>query len=523
MIAVTLLIGLNLTLVIASAITLLLHGSEIRASAKQQLVRFAFVIALVSPIIATLASRTFEPVNIFEPPIQVAANSPKSDQPVIVTTATANSADMKMATERASYAALIFALLTTGAAALRLLRLFKDKRTLARLSRQAFTLRRLGRLKIQLSSQTRTPFAARHLNEALIVIPESLIGTDAMSVAIHHELQHHRQNDLQWNALLEVARLIAGWNPLVRKALERSEEIDELACDENLLGRGQMDVNRYANGLFEAALATQNHRQDAVRLAGTARMATSPNFLKRRIEMTLQEKKPQKTFVTFATTAAIVLITGATAWAGQGLIKDRRVSQAQAESYAKKINSSIPIVINKRVLKYLNLATGTPRTRFYMRNALKRMKQYQPMIESKLAAAGLPNDLLAVPAVESGYQNHETMIAAGLWQFVPDTARRYGLQVDDLKDERLDPAKETDAAIAYFAHLQSIFQNDWMLSLLSYNAGEKTVQEIVAKTGERDVFKLADEGKIPNEENANYVAKFIVALIIINNPNLVAE
>jgi membrane-bound lytic murein transglycosylase D len=524
MIFFSMLLTLNLTILIATVAALLIHRSRFANSSKQLLVRLAFTTAIVAPIAIAMANSYFEPKNIFEPPVQIAASAPKIESTVMTKSAT-NSAKIAATTETFGLLTLAFMTLTAGAALFRLVILIRDRRRLANLCADAITLRQIGTIKIQLSRETQTPFAARYARRALIVIPEILVGTDAMTVAIHHELQHHRQRDLQWSALLEVSRLIAGWNPLVLRALERIEEIDELACDENLLGRGQIEVKRYANGLFEAALAITNNREAAFKLAGTARMATSPNFLKRRIEMTLTRKlnSPNRKIAMTLATLAIVITTAATAWAGQGLIKDRRISQSQAEAYAKRINSDIPIVINKRVLKYLNLATGTPRTRFYMRNALKRMKTYQPMIEAKLKSANLSRDLLAVPAMESGFQNTETPTSAGIWQFIPETARRYGLQVDDTHDERLDAARETDAAVAYLSHLQSLFQNDWMLSLLSYNAGESTVQELIAKTGERDIFKLADEGKIASEENANYVAKFIVALIVINNPGLVNE
>ena len=322
------------------------------------------------------------------------------------------------------------------------------------------------------------------------MIPENFIWKpDALDIAIRHELQHHRSHDLQWNLLLEATRLIAGWNPLLRRALERVEELDELACDENLLGRGRIDVKRYARCLFEVAVALTN--RDETKLAGTARMATSRTFLKRRIEMTLHKTTTSKMKTIFSA-IAIVATTATAAWASEGLIKDRRVSETKASSYAKKLN----VPMNKRILKYLNFATGTPRNRFYMRNALKRMKNYRTMIEGKLSIAGLTQDLVALPLMESGYQNTETPTSAGLWQFIPETARKYGLVVDESTDERLDAEKETDAAIKYIAHLQTMFQNDLMLSLLSYNAGEK---------------------------NANYNAKYVASLIIVNNPSLVSE
>ncbi len=509
--------------------------NAIRNSAKQLLSRALLLSVLVAPVGSMVASNLFAPANLFEPAVQIAATASNQDfktsqiSTPFLTLRLSNSDKILKQKKFVLTLALSLVALTFVSAALRLIRIQKDKRKLRQISESAFTIRHLRKVKIQVSEKISVPFAARLSGEALILLPQNLLqNPHALIITTRHELQHHRQNDLQWNNLLEAARFIAGWNPLVCFWLERIEEIDELACDENLLGRGRIDVKRYAVCLYEAALAAQTTR-DIARLAGTARMATSRQFLKRRIQMTLSfhtqgEKKSQR-FLTALALSATLLATTATAWTVEGLIKDRRISLSQAESLKNRaqLKGGIPIVVNKRVLNYLNLATGSPRARFYMRNALKRMKSLKPMIEAKLASANMPYDVFALAAMESGFQNTETMTSAGIWQFVPETGRRYGLQVDDVKDERLDVERETDAAIAYLSHLQSLFKNDWMLSLLSYNMGESSVQDIVDATGERNVFKLADDGKLMRDENANYVPKFMAALIVINNPNLVNE
>lgn len=523
--AAVLLAKLNVFIALAAAATLLARklGPPVRGSIQQMLVRLLLVTVLVAPVTAVVASRVFAPSNIFEPAVQIAeapVNKTQQARPVaFITTASPTSAKIAQDTSLfASFAALLAAL-AIGSSVLRLARRWRDSRKLRRLSRAAFTLRRFGRVKIQIA-RVSIPFAARLRGEALVMLPEALLAEPALlATAIRHELQHHRQRDLQWNTLLECTRFIAGWNPLVRTWLERIEEIDELACDENLLRLGTTPTE-YARSLYEIAVRATQNQGDGARLVGTARMATSPHFLKRRIEMTLSQKKPQTALKAIAM-AAIMLTTTAAAWASEGLVRDRRITQAQAEKLA--MHTTIPVVVNKRVLNYLNLATGSPRTRFYMRNALKRMKALQPMIEAKLAQAQMPNDLLALAAMESGFQNTETMTSAGIWQFTPETARRYDLQVDDVKDERLDPARETDAAIAYLSHLQSLFANGWLESLLGYNMGERSLLDLEAKTGVHDVFKLADDGALKSEENANYVPKFEAALIIINNPDLVNE
>lgn len=103
----------------------------------------------------------------------------------------------------------------------------------------------------------------------------------------------------------------------------------------------------------------------------------------------------------------------------------------------------------------------------------KRASRYLPEIERELSAAGLPADLKYLAMAESSLRNvsYSPAGAAGLWQFMPDTARHYGLRVDEFVDERLDFKKATQAAISYFKDLHSIFKK-WTLVAAAYNRGE---------------------------------------------------
>ena len=520
----------NLFLMMAAAATFALAPLKISHSSRQLILRGALIAALLPPLVSAIAARVFEPTNVFGPSIQIAAGSTSADSGApstqnfaFVATKSPNLAKLESETKTIvwiGFALLVFTLLSV---IVRSVRILIDRRKIRVLSSRAFRLRRLGHVDIFVSDNVSVPFATRFQNRSLVFVPQTLL-TDAksMNLAIRHELQHHRQRDLQWNVGLETARLVAGWNPLVRQWLERIEETDELACDENLLGRGRIDVMDYATCLYRVAVINQTTGGGA-RLVGTAGMATSPKFLKRRIEMTLHRKiESSRTFAKIALVSGLVFSTGL-AWASESLVRDRRITTAQAERLALKVAPGIPVVINRRVLSILNDVVGNPRTRFYMRNTLKRMQVYKPMISARLRAAGLPEELLVIPAVEGGYQNIESPTSAGLWQFVPETARRFGLTVDDSRDDRLDAAKETDAAIAYLSKNLALYSGDWHLTLLSYNQGESQVSSIIAKTGVRDVFKMADKGILKSKEGANYVPKMMAALIILANPDLVNE
>ncbi|MFW5735049.1 MAG: lytic transglycosylase domain-containing protein [Oceanidesulfovibrio sp.] len=111
---------------------------------------------------------------------------------------------------------------------------------------------------------------------------------------------------------------------------------------------------------------------------------------------------------------------------------------------------------------------------------LTRSDKYAPMVQKYL------------PFIESGYSPRALSHAGamGIWQFMPATARRFGLQVGNGQDERQDPMKSTMAAIAYLRFLYDMF-GDWSLALAAYNCGENKIARLVKMTGARNFFELA--------------------------------
>jgi membrane-bound lytic murein transglycosylase D len=114
--------------------------------------------------------------------------------------------------------------------------------------------------------------------------------------------------------------------------------------------------------------------------------------------------------------------------------------------------------------------------------AFERMPQYELMIRGKLRSRGMPEELVYLAMAESGFnpQAHSAAAAVGIWQFVPDTARRWGLRVDDEVDERRDPEKATDAALSYLMYLYNRF-GSWYLAAAGYNTGENRVARIMTE------------------------------------------
>jgi hypothetical protein len=146
-----------------------------------------------------------------------------------------------------------------------------------------------------------------------------------------------------------------------------------------------------------------------------------------------------------------------------------------------------------------------------------RWSELRIQIEPILKAQGLPLEVLAVVKVESGGQLDALSPAGarGLWQLMPDTARRYGLIVSESKDERLDLEKATWAATQYLRNLHELF-GDWRLALAAYNAGEEAVTRAIARSGSREFDVLSLKRAIP-EETRRYVPAVLAQMRVMSN------
>jgi soluble lytic murein transglycosylase-like protein len=143
--------------------------------------------------------------------------------------------------------------------------------------------------------------------------------------------------------------------------------------------------------------------------------------------------------------------------------------------------------------------------------AAMRVNLLRPAVEPILKSHGVPADLAAVILVESGGRAAALSPkgARGLWQLMPDTARRYGLRVDEIQDDRLDLFKATDAAARYLHDLHVQF-GDWRLALAAYNTGEANVDSAILKAHTQDFDQLANLRLLPLETR-NYVPRVLAA------------
>ena len=199
------------------------------------------------------------------------------------------------------------------------------------------------------------------------------------------------------------------------------------------------------------------------------------------------------------------------------LKKDQPLTASTDETPRKSKRSVIPIdPENPLVKKYVQVYTE--KRRESVEQALARSGRYRPAIEAAIKKAGLPRELFYLVMAESEYKlmAHSRAGAAGLWQFMPFTARKYGLEVSYWVDERFDPEKATPAALRYLSDLYAWFR-DWHLAMAAYNRGEGGLGRDLMFSRSVDFSGLANRNALPNETE-NYVPKFMACTLIGENP-----
>jgi membrane-bound lytic murein transglycosylase D len=181
-------------------------------------------------------------------------------------------------------------------------------------------------------------------------------------------------------------------------------------------------------------------------------------------------------------------------------------------------HNAIPIAINRHVQAEIDLFTTGRERRFFI-ESYRRSGGYRDQIVSALKAAGLPEELSWLPLIESGYKVNalSRARALGLWQFIPSTGYKFGLQRNKFIDERMDPEKSTQAAIEYLKELHRIF-GDWSTVLAAYNCGEGRVLKVIRSQNVNYLDNFWDLYERLPRETARYVPRFLATLHILNNP-----
>jgi len=176
----------------------------------------------------------------------------------------------------------------------------------------------------------------------------------------------------------------------------------------------------------------------------------------------------------------------------------------------------IPMILNDSVENHLEYFKTRGRDVF--QKWLDRSARYIPVMQDIFREKNLPEDLVYVAMIESGFNPYAVSWAraVGPWQFMPHTGKLYGLKIDWWVDERKDPIKSTEAAAEHLKDLHNLF-GSWPLAMASYNAGAGKVQRAVLRTRSEDFWDLKASRYI-RRETKNYVPKYMAATIIAKNP-----
>jgi membrane-bound lytic murein transglycosylase D len=177
-----------------------------------------------------------------------------------------------------------------------------------------------------------------------------------------------------------------------------------------------------------------------------------------------------------------------------------------------EVKGVMPRILNNSIRKQIKAYSGSNKgvlLRSYARSGL-----YGDMIRNELALKGMPQELQWLPVVESAFmpRAYSWADAVGMWQFIYETGKRYGLTRTGFVDDRMDPFKATPAALGYLSDLYDMF-DDWQLALAAYNCGEGRVLRAINRSGTRDYWKL----RLPRETRG-YVPKLLAVIHILDNP-----
>jgi membrane-bound lytic murein transglycosylase D len=182
----------------------------------------------------------------------------------------------------------------------------------------------------------------------------------------------------------------------------------------------------------------------------------------------------------------------------------------------KGLDFDISIVINAKVEQFIQYFQTIGSKVFA--NWLARSERYIPFMKNLLKENGLPEDLVYMALIESGFnpQAYSRRKACGPWQFIYLTGKRYGLKVNWWVDERRDPEKSTIAAAKYLKDLYDMFEC-WYLAAAGYNAGEKKIVNAMKRYRTEDFWELSKHNYL-KRETRDYVPQMIAAALIAKDP-----
>ncbi|MBL0686504.1 MAG: transglycosylase SLT domain-containing protein [Sulfurospirillum sp.] len=163
------------------------------------------------------------------------------------------------------------------------------------------------------------------------------------------------------------------------------------------------------------------------------------------------------------------------------------------------------------------------RTKYFLK-VLENSNRFIPVLRNMIEEAEIPDAFLYLAMAESNFapNAYSSAKAVGIWQFMPNTAKRFGLEIDLYVDERRDPIKSTKAAIEYLKYLHDRF-GKWYLAAIAYNCGEGRLGKAIERAGTDDLaFLLQNKGYIPKESRM-YIRKIMMMEHLSNSTDFIVE
>jgi len=352
-----------------------------------------------------------------------------------------------------------------------------------RMVRVAKLLHRRGRVRVAVSSAIPSPCAIWLGRTWILLDPHTAADPATRVLALQHEAQHIRHGDLGFAWVSAILVAICAPNPFAWRLARNLAELDEHAVDHALIHGAGVSPRQYGQLLLASATRSP--------VLSTAPGLAHTTPLHRRLDMLSTARPTRRLPWLFA-----IALVGTAAYAG-----------SMPATPALHRHAVLDMPDHPLVDAAIDRLTETPKGKRFVSRALDRRPAQHDLIAASLDRAGLPQALEAVVLIESGYDDQLSTgdldsaapaggpIGAGLWMFIPSTARTYGLQVDRDHDERLDPVLETEAAIALLTDLHDEF-DDWGLALAGYNQGAAHVREAIATHHTRDVPTLIEAGAL---------------------------
>lgn len=398
-------------------------------------------------------------------------------------------------------------------------------RQLLQLTRRSYAYKTIGRLHILMNDTIVTPFCWSFFTTSYIFLPYTCIAHPKLLKAyVLHEMQHIRQKDTSWQHILSALHIVCFWNPWLPAWKKYFTDLQEYACDEALVVKQRLSPVDYAQALVSSA-------ESALKDATTNFWGLS-HFLGK-AHLSMLTRRTEKLFTYQALTLSrlrfysligtLLLIFSTLSYAVNSHNKHEPMNVVQLHTLIARnhLETSVNMPTNANILLAMNAILSSPKTTQFMQVGLDNFKNYQSLITTAMDEQALPHALFALPLAESGYANlppHPYAATAGLWQFIPQTAKSFGLVVTATRDDRLDPQLSTLAATRYLHALHTQFPN-WQLTLAAYHYGEVPLQEVLQQYNTDDIWYIVEQDP-KFAELKRYLSITNATIIIMSEPAL---